>query len=210
MLKGKYALRLELEGFAAADREVLVQAAIDNRESFRLEAQPPLVEKKAEPVPVAVKKKKSILPWLIAGGAAIAAVVVVLLTKKKAVLQPVLQSLSFSTDVNVPIDLLLPTYLPLEVSGVPAKIEKVDYKVTIDHPAHMEDLLVTIVAQDTRTMYNIWNRQISTVAPTIISGTTNDFNNVAANGTWRLLVQNQGHNPGGRILNFTLKIYFFQ
>ncbi|MCX6556334.1 MAG: hypothetical protein NTW95_02720 [Candidatus Aminicenantes bacterium] len=26
----------------------------------------------------------------------------------------------------------------------------------------------------------------------------------------RLMVQNQGHNPGGRILNFTLKIYFYQ
>jgi hypothetical protein len=210
VLKGKYSLKLELKGFNAADREIIVQAALDNRESFQLEALPPVVEKKAEAAPAEAKKKKKLSPWIIAGGAAIVAVAIVLLTRKKAVVQPVLQSLLFSADVTVPIDLILPTYLPMEVSGVPAKIEKVDYKVTIDHPGHMEDLLVTIVAQDTHTMYNIWNRQQSTVAPMVISGTTNDFNNVPPNGTWRLLVQNQGHNPGGRILNFTLRIYFYQ
>ena len=69
---------------------------------------------------------------------------------------------------------------------------------------------MTIVAPDTHTMYNIWNRAQSAATPTVISGTTNDFNNVAPNGTWRLLVQNPGRSPGGRILDFTLKIYFYQ
>ena len=212
VLKGKYALKLEISGYAVAEREIIVQAAMDNRQGFQLEALPPVVEKKAEPAPVEAKKKKKLSPWLIVGGAAIVAAAVVLLTAKKSEPepQPLLQSLSFNNDAAVPIDVFLPTYLVLEVSGVPAKIEKVDYKVTIDHPTHMEDLSVTIVAQDTHTMYNIWNRQQSTVAPTVISGTTNDFNNVPPNGTWRLLVQNQGRNPGGRILNFRLIIYFYQ
>jgi len=210
MLKGKYALNVELKGHAPASREITVQAAMENRETFQLQALQPVIEKQARSAPAEVKKKKKFSPWIIVGGAAIVAVAVVLLTAKKSEPQPLLQSLQFSADVSVPIDLLLPTYLPLEVSGVPAPIAKVDYKVTIDHPNRMEDLSVTIVAQDTRTMYNIWNRQQSTVAPMVISGSTNDFNNVAPNGTWRLLVQNLGRNPGGRILEFTLKIYFYQ
>ncbi|MCX6556331.1 MAG: PEGA domain-containing protein [Candidatus Aminicenantes bacterium] len=210
MLKGKYSLKLELKGFNAADREIIVQAAMDNRESFQLEALPPVVEKKAEPAPAEAKKKKKLSPWIIAGGAAIVAMAIVLLTRKKTVVQPVLQSLSFNNAASVPIDLILPTYIPLQVSGVPAKIEKIDFRVVIEHPLHMEDLIVTIIGSDTNTMYNIWNRQQSAVVPTVMSGTINDFNNVAPNGTWRLLVQNQGHNPGGRIMEFTLKIFFYQ
>jgi hypothetical protein len=210
MLKGKYALTVELKGHAPSSREITVLAAMENRENFQLQALQPVIEKQALPAPAEVKKKKKFSPWIVAGGAALVAVAVVLLTRKKAVVQPVLQSLSFNTDVNVPIDVLLPTYLPMEVSGVPAKIERLDYKVTIDHPNRMEDLSVTIVGTDTHTMYNIWNRQQSAVAPMVISGTTNDFNNVAPNGAWRLLVQNLGRNSGGRILNFTLKIYFYQ
>jgi len=210
VLKGKYSLKLELKGYAPANREIIVQAAVDNRENFQLEALQSVIEKKAGPAPAEAKKKKKLSPWIIVGGAALAAIAIILLTGKKSEPQKLLQSLLFTTEVNVPIDVLLPTYLPMEVSGVPAKIEKVDYKVTIDHPNRMEDLSITIVGPDTHTMYNIWNRQQSTVAPTVISGTTNDFNNVPPNGTWRLLVQNQGHNPGGRILNFTLRIYFYQ
>jgi subtilisin-like proprotein convertase family protein len=98
----------------------------------------------------------------------------------------------------------------MNVSGVPAKIERIDYRVVIEHPAHMEDLNVTIVGTDTHTLFNIWNRGQSSAVPTVISGSSNAFANVTANGTWRLMVQNPGRNAGGRILEFTLKIYFYQ
>ncbi len=210
MLKGKYLLTLKLDGHVSASREIIVQAAVENRESFQLELLKPVVEEKAKLVPVEAKKKKKFPLWIIAGGAALAAAVIVLLTAKKKEPEKVLQSMIFSENNPVPIDLILPTYVVLEVSGVPAKIEKIDYKVTIEHPNHMEDLSVTIVGPDNRTMYNIWNRAQSNMQATVISGTSNDFNNVPPNGTWRLLVQNPGHNLGGKILDFMLKIYFYQ
>jgi len=210
MLKGNYSLKVELKDYAPASREITVQAAKENKENFQLEALQPVIEKKAQPAPAELKKKKKFSPWLIVGGAALVAVAVVLLAGKKSEPQKLLQSLTFSEKNPVPIDLILPTYIPLQVSGVPAKIEKIDFRVVIEHPLHMEDLIVTVIGSDTNTMYNIWNRQQSAVVPTVMSGTINDFNNVPPNGTWRLLVQNPGHNPGGRILEFTLKIYFYQ
>lgn len=210
MLKGKYLLRVELKGHAPVSREILVQAALDNRENFQLEAVRPVIEQKAQTSPVEVKKKKKFPLLIVAAGAALAVTAVVLLTSKKTEPEKILKSLSFSEKNVVPIDLILPTYVPLEVNSIPARIEKIDYKVTIEHPNHMEDLSVTIVAPDARTMYNIWNRGQSGESPTVIGGTTNDFNNVAPNGTWRLLVQNPGRSLGGKILDFTLKIYFYQ
>jgi hypothetical protein len=211
MLKGNYVLKIELKGYEPASREIMVQAAMENRASFQLEAIQPVIEKKVEPAPAAAKQKKKFSPWILVGGAALAAaVVIILLTAKKKEPVKLMQALTFSDKNPVPIDILLPTYVPLEVSGITAKIEKVEFRVVIEHPNHMEDLSVTIVGTDTRTMYNIWNRAPSNAVPTVISGSSNDFNNVAPNGAWRLLVQNQGRNPGGKILEFTLKIYFYQ
>jgi hypothetical protein len=210
VLKGTYALKLELKGYAPVSKEIMVQAAMENRENFQLEALPPVVEKKAEPVPAEAKKKKKFPLLIVAGGAALAVAAIVLLTAKKDEPQKELRSLTFNKTDVVPIDWILPTYALLEVNSVPAKIEKVDFKVTIEHPNHMEDLSVTIVAPDTHTMYNIWNRGQSPDVPTVMSGTINDFNNVGPNGTWRLLVQNPGRSPGGRIMGFLLRIYFYQ
>jgi hypothetical protein len=210
VLKGTYALKLELKGYAPVSKEIMVQPALENRENFQLEALPPIVEKKAEPVPAEAKKKKKFPLLIVAGGAALAVAAIVLLTAKKDEPQKELRSLTFNKTDVVPIDWILPTYALLEVNSVPAKIEKVDFKVTIEHPNHMEDLSVTIVAPDTHTMYNIWNRGQSPDVPTVMSGTINDFNNVGPNGTWRLLVQNPGRSPGGRIMGFLLRIYFYQ
>jgi subtilisin-like proprotein convertase family protein len=210
ILKGKYLLKVELEGYLPVNREIAIQAATENKENVQLEALQPVIEQKAGPAPAAVRKKKKLSPLIIIGGAALVAVAVLVLARKKSTPNKELQSLTFSDKNSVPIELLLPTYVPLNVRGVPAKIEKIEYRVVIEHPQHMEDLNVTIVGTNTLTMFNIWNRAQSATVPMVISGSSNAFDSVAANGTWRLLVQNQGHNPGGKILEFTLKIYFYQ
>jgi hypothetical protein len=209
VLKGKYELRAELKGFAPVRKEIIVQAAVENREELLLEAVKPLVEK-SQPPPAA-KKKRKLSPLILVGGAVAAvAVAVVLLTGKKSEPAKVLKSLIFSNTDPVPIDLVLPSYVPLNASGVPARIQKVEYRVVVNHPNHMEDLNINIVGTDSQTLFNIWNRNQSSLATTIIAGSTEAFNAVAPNGTWRLVVQNLGRNPGGEIREFTLRIYYYQ
>jgi len=210
MLKGDYALKVEFKGYAPASREITVQAAMESKVNVKLEALPLTIEKQARLARVEVKKKKKFSPWILVGGAALAALAIVLLAGKKSEPPAQLQSLAFSDMNPVPINQILPTYVPLDVRGVPAKIERIDFRVVIDHPTHMEDLNVNIVGTDDRTLFNIWNRSQSSTAPTVIGGSSNGFNNVPPNGTWRLLVQNHGNSNGGKILEFTLNIYFYQ
>lgn len=110
----------------------------------------------------------------------------------------------------VPIDIVLPTYVPLTVQGIPSKVERIEYRVVISHPGHMEDLTINIVGTDSKTLLNIWNRAQATSDPQFIKGSTEAFNSLPGNGTWRLLVQNPGRSPGGRIQEFLLKIYFYE
>ena len=210
LLRGKYQLKVELNGYAVVSREILVQSAVENKEDLLLEAlQQPVVEKAQVPAPAQAKKKKKLSPLVIIGGAAVAAVIVVLATGKKSQ-EKTLTSLTFSQNIVMPIDKNLPSIMLLEVQGVPAKIERVDFKVVINHPGHMEDLEVSIVGIDGQSIFNIWNRGQSTASPQVMSGSTQSFNALPANGTWRLLVRNPGRNTGGEIREFTLRIYFYQ
>jgi Tfp pilus assembly protein PilN len=210
ILKGKYELKAELEGFTPVRREIIVQADTENTEEMTLEKLQPVIEKSPPPAPVQAKKKKKLSPLVLVGGAVLVVAAVVLLAGKKSTPAKQLKSLTFSENNPVPIDVLLPSYVPLNVSGVPARIEKIDFRVVIEHPQHMEDLNINIIGTDTHTLFNIWNRAQASEVPTVIGGSSNAFDSVAPNGTWRLMVQNQGHSAGGRILEFTLKIYFMQ
>ena len=210
VLKGKYELRAELEGYAPASREITVQADAENTQELSLEKLQPVVEKSQPLVKAKAKKKKKFSPLLLVGGVAAVVVAVVLLTGKKSPEKKELRSLAFSQNLVMPIDILTPSNMVLNVEGVPAKIERVDYRVVISHPNHMEDLTATIVGSDSRTLFNIWNREQTTVNPTVISGSTDAFNSTPANGTWRLLVQNPGRSAGGEIRDFTLRIFFYQ
>jgi len=210
ILKGKYELKAELKDHVPASREIIVQAAMENREDLQFEALKPVVEK-SQPLPSRkAKKKKKLSPLIIVGGAAVVAAMVVLLSGKKASDKKELRSLAFTQSLAMPIDMLTPTTMLLNVGGVPAKIERVDFRVVVGHQNHMEDLTINIVGCDNRTLYNIWNRAQTTSYPTVISGNTDAFNSVAPNGTWRLLVQNPGRSAGGEIREFTLRIYFYQ
>ncbi len=208
VLKGKYELGVELKGHAPLRKEIIIQAAVENREELQLEALKPVIEKSQSPV--ATKKKKKFSPLIIIGGAAAAAIVIVLLSGKKKEPARELKSLNFSNTQAVPIDLLLPTYMPLSVNGVPAPIQRVDFRVVVNHPAHMEDLNINIVGTDSQTLFNIWNRGQSATSPTVIQGSTEAFNALPPNGTWRLLVQNPGRSIGGEIREFTMRVYYFQ
>ncbi|MBN2345347.1 MAG: PEGA domain-containing protein [Candidatus Aminicenantes bacterium] len=211
VLKGMHEIQAELEGYAPVRREILVQAATDNTVEIELEVVKPVVEKKVSPAAVpAKKKKKKFSPLIIVGGAAVAALAVVLLSGKKSEPEKQLQSRAFSEMNPTRIDILLPTYLPLEVSDIPARIERIEFLVRIEHPGHMEDLNVSIVGTDGHTLFNIWNRDQASESPTVIKGGTDAFNALAPNGIWRLLVQNPGRSAGGQILEFTLKIYFYR
>jgi subtilisin-like proprotein convertase family protein len=209
VLKGKYELKVELEGYAPVSKEIIIQAAIDNNEELEMEALKPVVAEKAQPVPAKGKKKKKLSPLVIVGGVAVAAAVAVLALGKKST-KKTLTSLTFTQNLAMPIDKILPSIMLLDVQGVPAKIEKVDFRVVINHTGHMEDLVVNIVGTDNQTMRMIWNREQSSVSPQVMSGTSTDFNALAPNGIWRLLVQNPGRNIGGEIREFTLRIYFYQ
>jgi hypothetical protein len=211
VLKGKYELKAELKGHAPVRKEIIVQAGVENREELALEALQPAVEKVPAQATGKTKIKKGLSPLILIGGAAAAvALAVVLLGGKKNEPAKALKSLGFSNTQAVTIDMLLPTYMPLSVDGVPARIQRVEYRVVVFHPHHMEDLNINIVGTDAQTLFNIWNRNQSSLATTVISGSSEAFNALAANGTWRLLVQNQGRNPGGELREFTLRIFYYE
>jgi len=207
--KGKYLLKAEMNGYAPVSREILVQAAGETKEELQLEALKPVVEKSQPPAAAQAKKKKKLSPLVIIGGAVVVAAVIVLAAGKKSK-EKTLTSLAFTQNLAMPIDKILPSIMLLEVQGVPAKIERVDFRVVINHPGHMEDLEVSIVGIDGQSIFNIWNRGQSTASPQVMSGSTQSFNALPANGTWRLLVRNPGRNTGGEIREFTLRIYFYQ
>jgi hypothetical protein len=209
MLKGKYGLKAELKGYAPVSKEIIIQAATENKEELQLEALKPVFAEKAQPALAKEKKKKKLSPLVLIGGAAVIAAVVVLATGKKSK-EKTLTSLAFTQNLAMPIDKILPSIMLLEVQGVPAKIERVDFRAVINHPGHMEDLVVNIVGTDSQSMFNIWNRGQSTASPQVMSGSTQNFNALTPNGMWRLLVQNPGRNTGGEIREFTLRIYFYQ
>jgi subtilisin-like proprotein convertase family protein len=210
VLKGKYELKAELAGYAPVSREIVVQADAETMEELKLEPLRRVVEKSQPPAQAQAKKKKKLSPLVIAGGVVVAAAAVLLLTGKKTPNQKELRSLTFTQNSPVPIDLLLPTYITMDVAGVQNQIERVEYRVVISHQNHMEDLVIHIFSTDARTSYTIWNRGQSTAQPTVIAGTSDAFNATAPNGTWRLVVQNPGHNPGGEIREFMLRIFYFQ
>jgi subtilisin-like proprotein convertase family protein len=207
--KGKYQLKAEMNGYAPVSREILVQANVENKEELQLEALKPVVEKSQPPAAATAKKKKKLSPLLIVGGAALVAAVAVLAFGKKST-QKTLTSLSFTQSLTMPINEILQTIMLLQVQGVPANIERVDFRVVIANPSHMEDLVVSIVGTDNQTMFNIWNRGQATGSPQIMAGSTTNFNGQAPNGVWHLLVQNPGHSKGGVIQEFSLRIYFYQ
>jgi subtilisin-like proprotein convertase family protein len=209
LAKGKYQLKVELPGYAPVSREILVQAAVENREELQLEALKPVVEKSQPPPAATAKKKKKLSPLLIVGGAVLVAAVAVLAFGKKST-QKTLTSLSFTQSQAMPINEILPTTMLLQVQGVPAGIERVDFRVVIAHQNHMEDLVVNIVGTDNQTFFNIWNRGQASGSPQIMAGSTTNFNAQTPNGVWHLLVQNPGHGTGGVIQEFTLRIYFYQ
>ena len=209
VLKGKYELKVELKGYAPVSKEVIIQAAMENKEELQLQALNPVVEKVQPQSQATVKKKKKLSPLVIIGGAAVVAAVVILVAGKKSKAKT-LTSLSFTQNLAMPINELAPTTMLLQVQGVTAKIEKVDFRVVISHPGHMEDLIVSIVATDNQSIFKIWNRDQATANPQVMAGTTESFNALAPNGAWHLLVQNPGHHAGGIIQEFSLRIYFYQ
>lgn len=209
VVKGKYELSVELKGYAPLRKEIIVLAGAENREELQLEAQKPVVEKSPPPAAVKGKKKKKLSPLVIIGGAAVVAAVVVLATGKKAS-KKTLTSRGFTQNQAMAINEILPTTMLLEVGGVPAKIERLEFRVVINHPGHMEDLSVSIVGTDNQTLFNIWNRGQATDTPQVLAGATENFNTQAANGIWRLLVQNPGRSAGGMIQEFTLRIFYYQ
>ena len=209
ILKGKYMLKVERKDYAPISREIIVQASVENKEELQLEALRTVVEKSQPLAPGKEKKKKKLSPFIIIGGAAVVAAVAVLATGKKSK-EKTLASLAFTQNMAMPIDTFLPTLMLLEVQGVPAKIERVEFRAVINHPEHMEGLVVNIVGTDNQTMFNIWNRGQASGTPQVMSGSTLNFNSLPANGVWKLLVQNPGRNPGGEIREFSLRIYFYQ
>jgi hypothetical protein len=210
VLKGKHALKAELKGYTPVSREITILAGTENKEALQLEAFQRVIEKSSPPVSIeAKKKKKKLSPLIIIGGAVAVATIAILAAGKKST-KKVLTSLTFSQKLAMPIDKLLPSIMLLNVEGVPAKIERVDFRAVINHPGHMEDLVVNIVGNDNQTLFNIWNRGQATASPQVMSGSTMNFNALAPNGVWRLMVQNPGRRPDGVIMEFTLKIYFYQ
>ncbi len=210
VLKGSHALKAQLPGHEPVEKSIVVQAGAESREALLLEAKAPVIEKSRPPAQAKAKKKK-LSPLIIVGGVAAAAVVAaVLLSGKKSEDKKELRVFDVAHSEPVPIDIVLPTYVPLTVQGIPSKVERIEYRVVISHPGHMEDLTINIVGTDSKTLLNIWNRAQATSDPQFIKGSTEAFNSLPGNGTWRLLVQNPGRSPGGRIQEFLLKIYFYE
>lgn len=210
VLKGTHELSVALEGYAPVRREISIQAALEHKEDLLLEALPPVIEK-SQPQAQAKKKKKKLSPLVIVGGvAAVAVIAAVLMSGKKSEPAKELRFIDVVHEGAVPIDILLPTYIPLNINGVPAKVERVEFRVVASHPGHMEDLNINIVGTDSKTLFNIWNRTQATSDPQVIKGVTEAFNALPGNGTWRLLVQNPGRSPGGEIREFMLKVFFYQ
>ena len=208
---GTFTIQIELPGTKGIRQEITIKANENNVFSFSLDAEKPALEKVA-PLPAKDKMtgQKKRFPWLIIGGAAILGGVAVALLAGKKDETKKLVSRTFANTQAMAIEPILPTAMLLNVGGLPTPIEHIEFQAIINHPGHMEDLVVAIVGIDRQTTHVIWNRQQAANSPVVLSGSITVFNSLPPNGTWRLLVQNPGRNGGGIIQSFRLQFFYLE
>lgn len=222
-LVGEHQLKAALKGYETVEKKITINAGEETGEDIVLNKQvKKKVVKKKEKKPEEKKKvvakeaekpkkKKKISPVLIAvGAAAITAVVILLLTKKKKEPEPILKSLVFSNTDPQDIRIVGGGFSLLEVFGIPerAPIERVEYRVVIEHPA-MQELVISLFGIDWTSQRNIWINQESPDEVTTIEGATTAFNDLPPNGTWKVVVRNEG-DKRGQIVEWHLRIFYFE
>jgi len=203
--KGEYALTLAKKGYNITTQKATVKPGTTNTFKIILEAagKKKVIEKEG----VKKQKKKKVSPILLIGGVVALGAVLLLVLKKKEDPVEQVRTLQFTNNTPVPIAAYLPAYSILEASGITGTIRKVEYSVTIAHP-RIEDLAVTLVGTDNRTLYNVWNKGPHENDGKTFQGSTQVFNSVAPNGSWKITVNNSGQRKTGEITRWVLKIYY--
>ncbi|MCP4220215.1 MAG: PEGA domain-containing protein, partial [bacterium] len=229
MPAGSHHLKVEMQYYYTVEQDITIRRDSPNNFNFRLapaakqgeagqgaQAGGTVAQKKTLPSATAgedgpkvirkegKKKKKKISPFLIIGGVAVVAAAVLLLTKKK---KEEAKQQTFTGSGRPPIT-LQGGYSTLEVSGLPSTIEKVEFSITIEHPA-MRDLHIVLRGTDGQSSYVVWNNFIGGETTKKLTGETTTFNSIDPNGTWRVVVSNSGEETG-LIRSWSLVIHYLE
>ncbi|MEN8222021.1 MAG: PEGA domain-containing protein [Acidobacteriota bacterium] len=206
-LKGEYILTIAKKGFKISSEKGEVKAGISNTVNVTLEK---AGEKKVIEKAGIKKKKKKTSPVLLIGGVvAIAAILLLVLKKKESEPEEQMRTMQFTNDVPAPIKSLVPSYTTLEVNGIHGVVREVEFSISIAHP-RIEDLSISLVGTDNRTIYNVWNKGPHEDDGKVFKGFTEIFNSNDPNGLWKVTVTNSGERIPGEIVRWTLKIHYVQ
>jgi len=203
--KGEYIITASLKGYILYSKKIKITEGKNNSFSITLQKKGKTVSKKGVIEKKDIKKKKKRSPvLLIAGGVIVAGVLILLLSKKKKGNEVL--SKTFAQNESTVINRII-SYSSLEVSGITGKIQRIEYNVVVEHPK-IEDLAINLVAQDNRTIFNIWNKGNHQDNGKTFNGSTQIFNSINPNGLWKIAVTNSGDRKNGRIVKWQLKIFY--
>ncbi len=203
-IKGEYILTLAKKGYEISTINKGIEPGISNKVEITLEkaVKGDVMEKTG-----LRKKKKKMSPILLIGGIVAIGAVLLLVLKKKDEPAEQVKTLEFSNNTPVPIKALVPSYSIIETAGVVGKVRKIEYSIKVNHP-RIEDLAITLVGTDNRTLFNVWNKGPHEDDGKTFTGSTEIFNTVAPNGNWKITVTNSGDREKGEIGKWALKIYY--
>ncbi|MCK4889127.1 MAG: PEGA domain-containing protein [Candidatus Aminicenantes bacterium] len=204
-LKGEYVITVAKKGYKITTKKININQGISNMFEVTLEktGEKKVIEKKG----IKKEKKKRISPILLVGGAIAIGAILLLALKKDSEPAEVVVSKQFNNDTPVPIAAFIPVYSLLEASGITGTIKKIEFSVTVIHP-RIEDLNIALIGTDNRTIYSVWNKGPHEDSGKTFIGSTEVFNSVAANGSWKITVSNSGERRTGEIRKWMLKIYY--
>ncbi len=203
--KGEYIMTASLKGYTLYTKKIKITENNNNTFLLNLLKKGRTVKNEGVIEKQEIKKKKKRSPvLLIAGGAIVAGALILLLLKKKNGSN--IQSKTFAQKDSTVIGRII-SYSSLEVSGITGKIQRIEYNVVVEHPK-IEDLAINLVAQDNRTIFNIWNKGNHQDNGKTFNGSTQIFNSIAPNGLWKIAVTNSGDRKNGKIVKWQLKIFY--
>lgn len=207
--KGEHIITAKVKGYDPFSKKIVVSENRENAFDIQLnkKEKKKVVEKTA---PEKLKKKKKGSALLIVGGAlVIGAVLMLVLKKKKEDPPPEVKVKEFFNSEPIEILPWIPTLSYVEAFGINGRIEQIDFEVRVHHPS-IEDLSISLVGTDNRTIFVIWNKGEHKDDGREFIGSTQVFNSTEPNGNWKLSVTNSGSRNSGAIVEWGIRIHYIE
>ncbi len=205
MVKGEYVVTVTKKGYKVSTKKITVKNGEDN--NVRIVMEKVGMKKTIEKTGIK-KKKKKVSPLLLVGGAvALGAILIFAFKKKDKEPEEVIESREFFNNIPTQIQPFLPVYSLIEVTGIPGPVVRVEFSVVVNHP-RIEDLSISLVGTDNRTIFNVWNKGPHEDDGKIFTGSTEIFNSVEPEGNWKITVNNSNERLPGEIVKWGLRIFY--